>query len=127
MENISMISQHWLRSLLGKNQLKPDQAGPGREASCIQLSAVRPLPAALMPWSYSFLGQMAFIWFITPISAFYRQLMEKIGHLTAKARQYNCCLHISTKKKLTSKEKQERRNRLNQTPATSWAFAQTPP
>lgn len=125
--NIRMISQHRLKFLQGKNQFKPDQVGPRQEGSCIQLAAVGPLPAALLPRSYSFLGQMAFIWFITPVSAFDRQLMEKIGHLTAKARKSNCCRHTSAKKKLTSKEKQEARNRLNQIPATFCVFAQTLP
>lgn len=110
-----MISQHWLKFLQGNNQFKPDQVGPGQEASYIQLAAVGPLPAALLPQSYSFLGQMAFIWFITPVSAFYRQLTEKIGHLIAKAQLCNCCLHTSNnnnnkKKQLTSKEKQEARH-----------------
>lgn len=125
--NVRMISQHWLKFLQGKNQFKPDQVGPGQEASYIQLAAVGPLPAALLPRSYSFLGQMAFIWFITPVSAFYRQLMEKIGQITAKTRKSNCCRHTSAKKKLTSKEKQEARNRLNQIPATFWVFVQTLP
>lgn len=70
---------------------------------------------------------MAFVWFITPVSAFYRQLMEKIGHLTARARQHNYGLQPSTKKKLTPVEKQEGRNKPNQIPATSGVSAQTLP
>lgn len=61
--NMRPTSRHWLKFLQGNNQPKPAQAVPGKEASCVQFAVVQPLSRP-----FRSLGQMAFIWFATPIS-----------------------------------------------------------